>query len=282
MLYRAYSLGRERCRSFVKATQGRTTLRTVDVSVFATLRSTRPPPCAPHLPSSAFPHSLCAPSVARSKSGSRHCYAEPRHYLCGVGYALRLAANSLPNSHRFTLSPLYRGHSLGRERCRSFVKATQGRTTLRTVDVPVFATLRPTRPPPCAPHLPSSAFPHSLCAPSVARSKSGSRHCYAEPRHYLCGVGYALRLVCSWLLLGRRRLSLPAVALPLSSSLASPPPSLRSGTSPQGDLYVLWVLCVPPLRHACGSAFASARTKSGWVRFIAVSASPSAGRSANM
>ena len=160
-------------------------------------------------------------------------------------------------------SLLYRAYSLGRERCRSFVKATQGRTTLRTVDVPVFATLRPTRPPPCAPHLPSSAFPHSLCAPSVARPKSGSRHCYAEPRHYLCGVGYALRLVCSWLLLGRGRLSLPAVALPLSPSLASPPPSLRSGTSPQGDLCVFLGCACRHSGTACGAAYISARTKSG-------------------
>lgn len=54
---------------------------------------------------------------------------------------------------------------------------------------------------------------------------------------------------CSWVLLGRGRLSLPAVALPLSPSLASPPPSLRSGTSPQGDFMCLSRVCVPPFRH---------------------------------
>ena len=48
-----------------------------------------------------------------------------------------------------------------------------------------------------------------------------------------------LKLPCSWVLLGRGRLSLPLVALPLFPSLASPPPSLRSGTSPQGEFICL-------------------------------------------
>ena len=138
------------------------------------------------------------------------------------------------------------GHSLGRECCRSFSKATQGRTTLRAIDVSDFATLSPQRLPPYASHLPSSALLHSLCTPSVARTESGTRHCFAEP-----SIIYRLAEVNPlqprnsglhlppWVLLGRGRLSLPAVALPLSPSLASPPPSLRSGTSPQGEFICL-------------------------------------------
>ena len=160
------------------------------------------------------------------------------------------------------------GHSLGRECCRSFSKATQGRTTLRAVDVSDFATLSPQRLPPYASHLPSSALLHSLCTPSVARTESGTRHCFAEP-----SIIYRLAEVNPlqprnsglhlppWVLLGRGRLSLPTVALPLSPSLASPPPSLRSGTSPQGDLCVFLECACRHSGTACGAAYISARTK---------------------
>ena len=103
-----------------------------------------------------------------------------------------------------------------------------------------------------------------------------------QSQDYLCGVGFALRLASSWVLLGRGRLSLPAVALPLSPSLASPPPSLRSGTSPAGGFMCLFRVCVPPFRHRLRSSLHIGTHKSGWVRFCAVWASPSAGRSANI
>ena len=103
-----------------------------------------------------------------------------------------------------------------------------------------------------------------------------------QSQDYLCGVGFALRLASSWVLLGRGRLSLPAVALPLSPSLASPPPSLRSGTSPAGGFMCLFRVCVPPFRHRLRRSLHIGTHKSGWVRFCAVWASPSAGRSANI
>ena len=79
--------------------------------------------------------------------------------------------------------------SLGREHFRSFSIATHGGTTLRRVDAVDFATLRPPHPPSYAPHPPSSAQLHSLRAPSFARSKSGVRHCYAEPGVFVrCGL----------------------------------------------------------------------------------------------
>ena len=75
--------------------------------------------------------------------------------------------------------------SLGREHFRSFSTATHGGTTLRRVDGVDFATLRPRRPLSYATHPPSSAQLHSLRAPSFARSKSGVRHCCAEPGVYV-------------------------------------------------------------------------------------------------
>ena len=148
---------------------------------------------------------------------------------------------------------LYRGHSLGRERCRSFVKATQGRTTLRTVDVPVFATLRPTRPPPYASHLPSFAFPHTLCAPSVARSKSGTRHCFTEPGRYLCGVGAsAVRFGKTPFLLAIARSETLVAPSGRSAAFLLPrfSPSLATlGHLPPGGFMCLFGMCVPPFRH---------------------------------
>lgn len=84
-----------------------------------------------------------------------------------------------------------------------------------------------------------------------------------QSQDYLCGVVCALRLASSWVLLGRGRLSLPAVALPLSPSLASPPPSLRSGTSPDGGFMCLFGVCVPPLRHRLRRSLHIGTHKSG-------------------
>ena len=74
-----------------------------------------------------------------------------------------------------------RAFSLGREHFRSFSIATHGGTTLRRVGTVDFAALRPPCPRSYASHPPSSAQLHSLRAPLVARSRSGVRHCYAEP-----------------------------------------------------------------------------------------------------
>ena len=133
---------------------------------------------------------------------------------------------------------------------------------------------------PPSPFLTLSAPPRSLGQKAVPGTVSQSLD-------VICAVSAQapsalVKLPSSWLLLGRRRLSLPPVALPLSSSLASPPPSLRSGTSPQGDLCVFLGCACRHSGTACGAAYISARTKSGWVRFCAVWATPSAGRSANM
>ena len=104
--YACFQLGRERCRSFSIATHGGTTLRRVDAVDFATLRPPHPRSYASHPPSSAQLHSLRAALVARSKSGVRHCCAEPG-VICAVwAIALRLAANLLQNNYRFTLSPI--------------------------------------------------------------------------------------------------------------------------------------------------------------------------------
>lgn len=80
---------------------------------------------------------------------------------------------------------------------------------------------------------------------SQCRSNGGRcHHRPCKPTHHPQGVAI-INITASryrhysWVLLGRGRLSLPAVALPLSPSLASPPPSLRSGTSPQGDFICL-------------------------------------------
>ena len=79
--------------------------------------------------------------------------------------------------------------SLGRQHFRSFSIATHGGTTLRRVDTVDFATLRPPHPRSYATHPSSSAQLHSLRAPSFARSKSGVRHCYAEPGVFVrCGL----------------------------------------------------------------------------------------------
>ena len=155
------------------------------------------------------------------------------------------------------------GDSLGRERCRSFSIATQGSTTLRSVamnrlryaqsDHCHAPTLRSCPPPLC---FTFSAPPRSLDQKAVFGTATQSQD-------YLCGVGFALRLVCSWVLLGRGRLSLPAVALPLSPSLASPPPSLRSGTSPAGGFMCLFRVCVPPFRHRLRRSLHIGTHKSG-------------------
>ena len=88
--------------------------------------------------------------------------------------------------------------SLGRAHLRSFSTATHGGTTLRRVDTVDFAALRPPCPPSYASHPPSSAQLHSLRAPSFARSKSGVRHCYAEPG-VICAVSAnAVRLPPNW------------------------------------------------------------------------------------
>ena len=204
------SLGRERCRSVGMATQGRTTLRAVGVTVFATLRPTRLPPYASHLPSFAMLPSLCAPSVARPKSGSRHCFAEPRHYLCGVGFALRFASVSLPSPY----SPL-QGFGGGKPPPRGCRHTALKIIACFLVGIARSGTL-------VAPCGRSAAFPLPRFSPSLATlghlprwgiympfwgvraaitapptAQPSYRHAQKRLGPFLCGVGYALRRALS-------------------------------------------------------------------------------------
>ena len=150
---------------------------------------------------------------------------------------LELASISLHNSHRFTLSPLF---ALGRS---GFGCATGWLSAFGAYRCSAPYGRYPTAG--AYSYKPSLRYAYRHIAlvwsnkSGVARSGRGYAPSLARS-YLICAVSAsAVRLASSWVLLGRGRLSLPAVALPLSPSLASPPPSLRSGTSPQGDFICL-------------------------------------------
>ena len=170
---------------------------------------------------------------------------------------------------------------LGRERFRSLSIATQVCTPLRGCRVSDFASLRLTPDTPSVPLRPSplcftlSAHPRSL-------GKAVSRHCYAEPRRFCAVSANAVRLgscslnddhrftltPCNVVIAQSGTLVARYLALPLSPSFASPPPSLRSGTSPAGGLISLSGVCPPSFRHRLRRSLHNGGHKSGWVRFL--------------
>ena len=231
------------------------------------LRSLRSLHNGRHLQLQAIPSLHLSPHRPRlvekrgvARSGRGYAPSLARSYLICAVWATPSALRpiSLLNNHRFTLSPLLVG-----VRSRAQWLRLRSGTAFRFRCMPLLRSLRSLH---NGRHLQLQAIPSLHLSPHRPRlvekrgvARSGRGYAPSLARSYLICAVWATpsallqspyKIVtasrcrhCSWVLLGRGRLSLPSVALPLSPSLASPPPSLRSGTSPQGGFYMSCGCC---------------------------------------